>query len=220
MTRPIDNFIAAGSRWLAAPGVLCRFVARSLTQVLCARAAMLLLIAVALDEATILANAQDEVALDYQVKAAFLVNFPKYVDWPSDAFSGTNASITVAVFGDDNVANEFQNMIQSGLAIDGHPVVLKRIKSEADITGGGFQILFIATSERARVSAVLEKLKGSPVLLVGESDNFLEQGGMINMVPKNRKIRLQINLGAARQASLKISSRLLVAADVVKGKEN
>src|SRR5215472_8774930 len=168
MTRSGTNFIAAVSRWLAAPGVLCRFVARSLKRVLFARAAILLLIAIALAGLPVSANAQDEVALDYQVKAAFLVNFPKYIDWPSDAFSGTNASITVAVFGDDNVANEFQNMIQSGLVIDGHPVVLKRIKSETDIAGGGFQILFIATSERARVSTVLEKLKGSPVLLVGE----------------------------------------------------
>lgn len=218
MTRSITNFTAAGSQWLAALGGLCRFAARSFKQVLFARVAMLL-IAVALAGLCVSANAQDEVALDYQVKAAFLVNFPKYVDWPSEAFSGTNSAITVAVFGDDNVANEFQNMIQSGLVIDSHPVVLKRIQSEADITGRS-QILYIANSERARVSAILQKLKGSPVLLVGESDNFLEQGGMINMVPKNRKIRLQINLGAARQASLKISSRLLVAADVVKEKEN
>jgi hypothetical protein len=219
MRQPFTNLKAAGSQWLAALGVLCRLVARSLRRNLIARAAVVLLIALALMESQVSVRAQDAVALDYQVKAAFLVNFPKYVDWPSATFSGTNTSITVAVFGDDNVANEFQNMIQSGLAIDGHPVILKRIKSDAEITGA-CQILFVANSERSRVSAILEKLKGSPVLLVGDSDNFLEQGGMINMVPKNRKVRLQINLGAAREASLKISSRLLVAADVVKGKEN
>ena len=157
--------------------------------------------------------------MDYQVKAAFMVNFPKYIDWPAEAFPTTNSPITVGVFGDDNVAREFQGMIQSGLAIDGHPVVLTRIQGESELAGS-FQILFIAISERARISTILEKLKGSPVLLVGESDNFLEQGGMVNLVPKNRKIRLQINLAAARQAHLKISSRLLVAADVVKGKEN
>ena len=97
--------------------------------------------------------------------------------------------------------------------------MLKRIQSDADLAGS-FQILFIATSERARAASILEKLKGSPVLLVGETDNFLDQGGMINLVPKNRKIRLQVNLIAARQAHLKISSRLLVAADLVKGKDN
>src|SRR5215469_12005316 len=169
MKQPNTNFIAAGSQRLAALGMLCRLVARGFKRVPVACVAMLLFIAAALAWFPASANAQDEIALDYQVKAAFLVNFPKYIDWPADTFAGTNASITVAVFGDDNVANEFQNMIQSGLVIDGHPVVLKRIKSEADITGG-FQILFIATSERARVSAILEKLKGAPVLLVGESD--------------------------------------------------
>jgi hypothetical protein len=181
---------------------------------------VLVLIAVALIELPVSASAQDAVAMDYQVKAAFMVNFPKYVDWPADAFASTNSPITVAVFGDENVAREFENMVQGGIVIEGHPVVLKRIQGESDLAGGGFQILFIATSERARISTILEKLKGSPVLLVGESDNFLEQGGMVNLVPKNRKIRLQINLAAARQAHLRISSRLLVAADVVKGKEN
>jgi len=215
MTPLLTNLNVAGRQWLAAPGLLWRSALRGLFT----GSAALLLMGIALVEFPVSASAQDEVAMDYQVKAAFMVNFPKYVDWPADAFPTPNSPITVAVFGDDNVAREFQNMIQGGLVIDGHPVVLKRIQGEGDLSGG-FQILFIATSERARVSTILDKLKGSPVLLVGESDNFLEQGGMVNLVPKNRKIRLQINLAAARQAHLKISSRLLVAADVVKGKEN
>lgn len=163
------------------------------------------------------ANAQDK-AMDYQVKAAFLVNFPKYVDWPASGFAAPNSPITVAVFGDDNVANEFQNMIQGGLVIGGHPVVLKRIRTEADINAD-CQILFIADSEQSRAAGILDMLKGSPVLTVGESANFLEQGGMVNLVPKNHKIRLQVNLTAASQAHLRISSRLLVAADFVKGKQ-
>lgn len=156
--------------------------------------------------------------MDYQVKAAFLVNFPKYVDWPAGGFATPNSPITVAVFGDDNVANEFQNMIQGGLVISGHPVVLKQIRTEADIDAS-CQILFIAASEQSRAAAILDRLKGSAVLTVGESENFLEQGGMVNLVPKNRKIRLQVNLTAASQARLRISSRLLVAADYVKGKQ-
>lgn len=156
--------------------------------------------------------------MDYQVKAAFLVNFPKYVDWPASGFANSNSPITVAVFGDDNVANEFQNMIHDGLVISGHPVVLKRIQNEAEITAD-CHILFIAASEQSRSAAILEKLKGSAVLTVGESANFLDQGGMVNLIPKNRKIRLQVNLTAASQAHLRISSRLLVAADFVKGKQ-
>jgi hypothetical protein len=214
MTRHLTNSAIAGSPWLAALGVLRRLFARGVFGFTIA----VLLVTMALVNVPVPARAEDEAPQDYQVKAAFLVNFPKYVDWPAEAFPSANSPITVGVFGDENVAREYQNMTQ-GLVIDSHPVVLKRIQSEADLAGS-FQILFIATSERARAAAILEKLKGTPVLLVGETDNFLDQGGMINLVPKNRKIRLQINLIAARQAHLKISSRLLVAADLVKGKDN
>lgn len=214
MRRYLTNSAIAGSLSLAALGELCRLLTRGLAGPTVA----LLLLVIGLVEVPISVKADDEAPQDYQVKAAFLVNFPKYVDWPADAFPSTNSPITVGVFGDENVAREYQNMTQ-GLVMDGHPVVLKRIQSEADLTGS-FQILFIATSERARAASILEKLKGSPVLLVGETDNFLDQGGMINLVPKNRKIRMQINLIAARQSHLKISSRLLVAADLVKGKDN
>jgi hypothetical protein len=214
MTRHFTNSAIAGSPWLAALGVLRRVLTRAVSGCTVA----LLLVSITLVNVPILAIAEDEAPQDYQVKAAFLVNFPKYVDWPAEAFPSANSPITVGVFGDENVAREYQNMTQ-GLVVDGHPVVLKRIQSDADLAGS-FQILFIATSERARAASILEKLKGSPVLLVGETDNFLDQGGMINLVPKNRKIRLQVNLIAARQAHLKISSRLLVAADLVKGKDN
>jgi hypothetical protein len=212
MTSPCNISRAAGSRWLAAPGVLCRAGGRWR-----ARLMLLMLMFGMVIAGAPSASAQDEKPIDYQVKAAFLVNFPKYVDWPASDFAKSNSAITVAVFGDDNVANEFQNMIQSGLVISGHPVVLKRIQSEADIAD--CQILFIAASEQSRAAAILDKLKGSAVLTVGESANFLEQGGMVNLVPKNRKIRLQVNLTAASQAHLRISSRLLVAADFVKGKQ-
>lgn len=216
MIQPFTNSPVKGSQWLAMRWALSWLIPRRLRQM--ASAGLIgLVAAAALIQGAIRVDAQDA-PMDYQVKAAFLVNFPKYLDWPTKAFAATNSPITFAVFGDDNVANELQNMI-SGLVISGHPVVLKRIHGEADLNGD-CQILFIAASERSRIPAVLEKLRGSSVLTVGDSDNFLEQGGVINMVPKNRKIRLQVNLTAAGQAQLKISSRLLVAADVVKGKQS
>jgi hypothetical protein len=155
--------------------------------------------------------------LDFQVKAAFLVNFPKYMDWPSAAFAGTNSPITVAIFGDDNVAGEFGNMIEGGRTVSGRPVLLKRITKEEQI-GTDCQILFIASSERQRIPEILEKVKGTGILTVGENEDFLEKGGVINLVHRDRKIRLQINLDAAGRAHLKISTRLLMAADVVRGK--
>jgi hypothetical protein len=163
------------------------------------------------------ALAAEVAPLDFQVKAAFLVNFPKYMDWPSAAFAGTNSPITVAIFGDDNVAGEFGNMIEGGRTVSGRPVLLKRITKEEQI-GSDCQILFIANSERQRIQEILEKVKGTGILTVGENEDFLEKGGVINLVHRDRKIRLQINLDAAGRAHLKISTRLLMAADVVKGR--
>jgi uncharacterized protein DUF4154 len=161
--------------------------------------------------------AADDAPLDFQVKAAFLVNFPKYVDWPSTVLAETNSPITVAIFGDDNVAGEFSNMIKGGRTVSGRPVQLKRITKEEQI-GADCHILFIAGAERLRIPAILEKVKGTGILTVGENEDFLEKGGIVNLVHRDRKIRLQINLDAARESQLKISTRLLIAADAVKGK--
>jgi hypothetical protein len=108
-------------------------------------------------------------------------------------------------------------MIEGGRTIGGRPVQLKRITKEDQI-GTDCQILFIANAERQRVPAILEKVKGTGILTVGESDDFLDKGGIVNLVHRDRKIRLQINLDAARQSQLKISTRLLIVADAVKGK--
>lgn len=215
MTKFFNISRAAGGQWPAVFDMLRRVLVRPLA----ASVRVWLIIAcVAIGAAS--ANAQDEPkVMDYQVKAADLINFPKYVDWPEKAFASSNSPITIAVFGDNNVTEAFQTMLGGGTEIGGHPLLLKRINSEADITTN-CQILYIAASERSRVPAILEKLGGSSVLTVGESDNFLEQGGMINFVPQNRRIRLQVNLTAASQAHLRISSRLLKVADLVKGKQS
>lgn len=163
------------------------------------------------------AAAQEDMPLDYQVKAAFLVNFPKYVDFPTASFTGTNTPIQVAIFGDDNVADEFATMISGGRAVGGRTIVLRRISKEEEITPD-IQILFIGSSERHRTAAILEKLKAANVLTVGESEDFLNRGGVVNLNRQGRKIRLQVNLEAANQAQLRISSKLLMASDVVKGK--
>ena len=165
------------------------------------------------------AVAEEEIPVDFQVKAAFLINFPKYVDWPAGVFAETNSPLIVAVFGDENVANEVQTMIGNGRTIGGHPLVLKRIDRAEEISRD-CHILFIAAAERLRIPSILEKTRGGNILTVSESDDFLEQDGIINLGRQGRKIRLQVNLAAAGKAQLKISSRLLVAADVVKRKSN
>jgi hypothetical protein len=214
MRRALNLLFAAGGHNGLRFGLrrLWRRLAHGAGSVVC-----LLVAGVSLTIGTSVTIAAEDAPLDFQVKAAFLVNFPKYVDWPSAVLAETNTPITVAIFGDDNVAGEFDNMIQGGRTVSGRPVRLKRITKEDQI-GADCQIVFIASSERQRVPAILEKVKGTGILTVGENEDFLQQGGIVNLVHRDRKIRLQINLDAAREAHLKISTRLLVAADMVKGK--
>jgi len=154
---------------------------------------------------------------EYQVKALFLLNFAKYVDWPPVAFAQSNTPILIGLYGEDKFGDALKKAV-GGKTISGRGIIIQPI--EKDDIWGNFHILFISDSEKKRLGEILLKIKTLPVLTVGETDQFLEQGGMINFVKKEGKVRLEINLNAARQANLQINSQLLKVADVVKGKTN
>jgi hypothetical protein len=159
--------------------------------------------------------AEEPVPSESQVKAAFLINFPKYADWPAEAFAGTNSPIVIAVLGETPVTEEIQKVIP-GRTVNGRKIVLKHLTSGEE--SGGCQILFISAAELRHSPDVLTKLKDASVLTVGESDDFLESGGIINLARRDRKIALEVNLTAAEKARIKVSSKLLNVASVVKSK--
>jgi hypothetical protein len=162
--------------------------------------------------------ASGEVSLtEYQVKALFLLNFAKYVDWPAASFAETNTPIVIGLCGEDKFGDALKKAVE-GKSVSGRGIVIQPIEKDADLAK--CHLLFISDSEKKRLADILAKTKAVPVLTVGESDQFLEQGGVINFVKKEGKIRLEINLDAARLARLEISSKLLGVADVVKGKRN
>lgn len=152
-----------------------------------------------------------------QVKAAFLFNFAKYVDWPAEAFPTTNAPITIGVVGGGPFGDKLRQVID-GKTVTGRPFVIKLLAADAELSG--CHILFISHSEAPRVAGILDKARALPILTVGEDELFARSGGIINFVLKNGNIRLEIDLVAAKKAGLTISSRLLAVADVVKGKAN
>ena len=154
---------------------------------------------------------------EYQVKALFLLNFTKYVDWPATAFAETNSPIVIGLYGENKFGDALVKAVE-GRTVSGRQIVIQPIEKNGD--PGKCQILFIGDSEKNHLGEILDKIKALPVLTVGESDQFLEQGGMIHFVKKEGKIRLEISLEAARRAKLEISSKLLGVADVVKGKAN
>ena len=154
-------------------------------------------------------------ASEEQIKAAFLLNFSRYVEWPTNAFQTPDSPIVFAVIGDNKIATELERLT-SGRTVRGRAIVVRRIAlGDADASS---QILFVASGQKARLGELLAKFAGAGVLTVGEEDGFLEGGGIINLAVRDRKIALEVNLAAANASGIKISSKLLSVASVVKGK--
>jgi hypothetical protein len=149
---------------------------------------------------------------EYQIKAAFLFNFVKFVDWPADTFKDEKYPITFCTVGEDPFGGTLDEVV-SGKMSGNHSIRVQHYKLPKDILG--CHILFIGSQQKKFIAAILDHLKNSPVLTVGESDGFVQQGGMIGFVLEEDKLRFDINLDSARAAKLKISSRLLSLAKIV-----
>jgi len=122
----------------------------------------------------------------------------------------------VAILGDESVATEFAAM-SDGKSVDGHPI--KLILNPTAEQCAESHILFIGSGEARKTSEIVTGLKCASVLTVGESDQFMDQGGMINLALRERRIILEVNLDATRQTELKISSKLMALARVKGGKK-
>jgi len=149
---------------------------------------------------------------EYKVKAAFLLNFGKYVEWPPSAIRGD--SLDICVLGSDPFGDALDETV-AGRTVGKRRVQARRVSSVAG--ADGCNILFVSRDEQSRVDAVLSGLADSPVLLVGEQERFARRGGMINFIEVDNKVRFEINEAAARRAGLKISSQLLKLATIIDG---
>jgi hypothetical protein len=154
-------------------------------------------------------------ASEAQVKAVFLFNFAKYVEWPAAAFAGTNAPFTIGVVGEDRFEDNLRHAV-ANKTINGRRFVIKHFAADEPLSG--CQILFISDSEAPRMGELLNKVNALPILTVGEDEQFAQKNGIISFVLKEGKVRLEINLTSAGKTGLTISSKLLAVADVVKGK--
>ena len=159
-------------------------------------------------------SAQSNISSEYQVKAAFLFHFAQFVDWPPEAFKDAGAPLTYCTVGEDPFHGALDASM-SGKTIDGRPVRVLHFKLGQEVQT--CQILFLGAPEKKSLAATLVNLGASPVLTVGESQNFIEQGGMIGFLWEDNKGHFEINLEAAERAKLKISARLLTLAKTVIG---
>jgi hypothetical protein len=155
--------------------------------------------------------AQSEKPTEYQVKAAFIYNFAKFAEWPSEAFQDDSAPVLVGVLGEDPFGDTLEQTIQ-GKTVNGRNLLIRRSHQIHDLKG--CHVLFISSSEQKRLPRILETVRGSGVLTVGESEHFTKLGGAIRLLLEDNKVRFEINLDAAMRSRVKISSKLLAVAKV------
>jgi hypothetical protein len=156
-------------------------------------------------------TAFSEVSREYKIKAAFLYNFTKFVEWPAESFNSDSAPFTFCILGIDPFGEAFDLLADQ--TVRGRKIIVKKIRHAGE--AAGCQLLFISSSEKGQLRAIMKELKGRNTLTISDMDQFAAGGGMIGMLQIQDRIQLEINLESAQQARLKISSQLLKLAKIV-----
>jgi hypothetical protein len=160
-------------------------------------------------------SAQTAPSNEYAVKAAFLYHFAQFVDWPDGTFPQADSPLVYCTIGEDPFHGALEASLL-GKKMDGHPFQVGHARQIGDDLQA-CNVLFIGEKEKGILPEVLANLKGRPVLLVGESDRFVQDGGMIGFCLEANKIRFEVNMESAEKAKLKISAKLLALAKNVIG---
>jgi hypothetical protein len=149
---------------------------------------------------------------EFQLKAVFLFNFAQFVDWPAGALPRAGAPFVIGVLGKDPFGPILDEVVQ-GETVNGHPFAIERYRDVTQIHA--CQILFIPASELTQLGEILTALKGHSVLTVTDADEPAPPGVIIGLLKRDNRIRLRIDLQAARASNLTISSKLLRPAEIV-----
>ena len=149
-------------------------------------------------------------ASEYQLKAAFVYNFTKFIDWPGE--SVRSLTFQICVLGQNPFGSELTHLTD-GKVIGGHPVQVLTLSNYH--LARSCQVVFISASENAHMKEILSGLRGRSVLTVGDSQGFVDAGGMIELLVEDDRMRFEVNLHAANEARLKISAKLLSLAKAV-----
>jgi len=150
---------------------------------------------------------------EYKLKAAMLYNLTYFVEWPGSAYPNRHSPIVLCILGEDPLAISLTTSIPEETD-DDRPVILRHVQSDKEFAG--CHILYISSSQRKTAARIVSSLNGSSILTVGEMAQFAAHGGMIQFSLEDRHVRFDINLDAASRVGLKISSKLLALAQIVK----
>ena len=151
-----------------------------------------------------------ETARAYQIKAAFIFNFAQFTEWPEGAFDDKEAPLVIGIFGSNPFGDVLEDTVRNEV-VHGRRLVVERYTKLAEIKS--CHILYIGQSEVDRVENIRDQLKGKPVLTVSDIENSGARGVVIELVTTQNRIRFRINLEAAKQANLTLSSKLLRAGE-------
>jgi hypothetical protein len=171
-----------------------------------ARVIALVVIAVSFSTPLVRAESSDDVEL--RIKAAFLYNFARFVEWPHSSQDSSQAPIIIAVLGRDPLLPVLESTVK-GKSVNGHPLQVREFIAPGQVD---CQILYVARSEEKRIKADLELVAGRPILIVSDSKSSLQHGVMIAFREVHESVRFEINREAAEHAGLKLSSQLLKVA--------
>jgi hypothetical protein len=160
------------------------------------------------------ASAAPDPSLEYRVKAAYLLNFTRYVEWPPQAFDAPGAPVTICVLGRDPFGSILDATVV-GRTTQGRTLSVSRIRSVSETQG--CHIVFISRDTWRKQTDLPRTLRALGLLTVGESDTFAQAGGVIGFVIQNQTVRFVVNAEARDRAGLRISSRMLSLAAAVYG---
>ena len=150
---------------------------------------------------------------EYKLKAAMLYNLTQFVEWPNSAYADSHAPVILCILGQDPFANSLASSIPKGTE-KGRAVLIRHLQSDTEFQG--CHILYISSSERKTTAHIFSTLHGSCVLTVGEMAQFAAHGGIIQFALEDQFVHFDINVDAASRAGLKISSKLLALAQIVR----
>ena len=166
-----------------------------------------------LSSGTAIAYSDSQSQREYQIKAAFLYNFTKFVEWPTDRFANESASIILCVIGMDPFGATLEDTV-AGKAVKGRPIDIGRIDTVDELDA--CHLIFVGLSEPDRLRQIVAISHAANALTVGDIEDFIEYGGVIGLIKRANKIQFEINLISAKQARLKLDLRLLRLANSVK----
>jgi hypothetical protein len=150
---------------------------------------------------------------EYSLKAAFIYNFSKFVEWPENAFRGRR-DFCIATLGRTPLDRELAAL--NGKVVQGRSIVFRKLSSPDD--AAQCQVLIVGRSELARLEGILDTLRDQPVLTIAESDDFCKKGGMLSLEKENGKIVFDVNFRETQRARLKPNSQLLKLARRIYGR--